>query len=154
MAHKAWLQSLAVLSLDGIESNEGGDRLGISWPEVGQRDPVIGRLQSAYGYLRPVTFHSPYEAAAAFIIGHRISIAQGRAIRQAMAREVGECIPAGGENVYAFPQPQVLARVNSFKGVSAEKIERLHRIAKLPWTVGSIGTCWLDACRRGTGKAV
>ncbi len=77
----AWQQALATLSLDSEATG---------WPEVGQRDPVIGHLQQTYQFLRPVLFHSPYEAAAAFIIGHRISIQQGRAIRQAMAREIGE----------------------------------------------------------------
>ena len=61
----AWRQALAVLSLDN-------DATG--WVEVGQRDPVIGNLQNSYQFIRPVLFHSPYEAAAAFVIGHRISI--------------------------------------------------------------------------------
>lgn len=68
---QAWWQALAVLSLDCD---------GVGWPQVGQRDPVIGRLQDTCHFLRPVLFHSPYEAAAAFIISHRISMKQGRAI--------------------------------------------------------------------------
>src|SRR5258708_18948326 len=77
----AWKQAMAVLSLDS-------DATG--WPEVAQRDPVIGNLQTTYQFLRPVLFHSPYEAAAAFVISHRISIQQSRNIRQAMAQEIGE----------------------------------------------------------------
>src|SRR5258706_1749656 len=64
-SERAWRQALAALSLDV----DGG-----GWPSVGQRDPAIGRLQERYNYLRPVLFHSPYEAAAAFIIGHRIRL--------------------------------------------------------------------------------
>src|SRR5690242_17017772 len=55
---RAWDQAMAVLSLDY-------DATG--YPEVGERDPVIGKLQRETGYLRPVLFHSPYEAACAFI---------------------------------------------------------------------------------------
>jgi DNA-3-methyladenine glycosylase II len=32
--------------------------------------------------------------------------------------------------LYAFPQPQILRELASFKGISAEKIERLHGVAQ------------------------
>src|SRR5262245_54015684 len=32
---------------------------GTGWPAVGDRDPVVGRLQARYGMLRPVCFYSP-----------------------------------------------------------------------------------------------
>lgn len=41
------------------------------WAEVGARDPVIGALQREHEGLRPVLFHSPYEAAAWSIISAR-----------------------------------------------------------------------------------
>ena len=120
-AERAWRQALAVLSLDTV---------GQGWPGVGQRDPVMGRLQARYNFLRPVLFHSPYEAAAAFIIGHRIRMEQGRAIRQAMAREFGEAVGPAGHEFYAFPRPQVLAALTAIKGVNPQKIERLHAVAQ------------------------
>jgi len=119
-AEKAWQQALAALSLDYD---------GSGWPEVGRRDPVIGRLQETYRFLRPVLFHSPYEAAAAFVIGHRISRSQGRAIRQAMATAHGDELRAGTETVRAFPRPEVLRGLKSIDGVSAAKVSRLHGIA-------------------------
>jgi DNA-3-methyladenine glycosylase II len=120
-AERAWRQALAALSLD-VD--------GAGWPSVGRRDPAIGRLQERYNYLRPVLFHSPYEAAAAFIIGHRIRMEQGRAIRQAMAREFGEAVGPAGHEFYAFPRPQVLASINAIMGVNPQKIERLHAVAQ------------------------
>ncbi|MEP7358347.1 MAG: DNA-3-methyladenine glycosylase 2 family protein [Anaerolineales bacterium] len=120
-AERAWQQALAALSLD-VD--------GSGWAAVGQRDPAIGRLQERYNFLRPVLFHSPYEAAAAFIIGHRIRMEQGRAIRQAMAREFGEAVGPAGHEFYAFPRPQVLATINAVKGVNPQKIERLHAVAQ------------------------
>ncbi|HLX41363.1 MAG TPA: hypothetical protein VKR42_12580 [Ktedonobacteraceae bacterium] len=119
-AEKAWQQTLAILSLDS-------DATG--WASVGQRDPVIGDLQKTYHFLRPVLFHSPYEAAAAFTIGHRITIKQGRAIRQAMSQEIGEKLQVGETTLHAFPRPQALLELASFKGVNPEKIQRLHGIA-------------------------
>jgi DNA-3-methyladenine glycosylase II len=37
---------------------------GTDFPAVAQRDPVVRNLQARYPGLRPVQFHSPYEAAA------------------------------------------------------------------------------------------
>jgi DNA-3-methyladenine glycosylase II len=54
-AEAAWRQVLRILSLD---------HSGAPWAGVAARDPVIGRLQGQYPGLRPVLFHSPYEAAA------------------------------------------------------------------------------------------
>ena len=119
-AEKAWKQALAVLSLDLDDAG---------WPEVGRRDPILAKLQSSYFYLRPVLFHSPYEAAAAFIIGHRISIQQGRNIRQAMARQFGDELTIGNTSAYAFPRPQVLLGITDIKGINSEKVERLHGVA-------------------------
>ena len=60
---------------------------GSGFPAVGERDPVVGRLQQSYPGLRPVGFWSPYEAAAWTIIGHRIRIRQAAAIKARMAAD-------------------------------------------------------------------
>lgn len=52
-------QIARVLSLD----HDGG-----AWAAVGDRDPVIGRLQREHAGQRPVLLHSPYEAAAWAVI--------------------------------------------------------------------------------------
>jgi DNA-3-methyladenine glycosylase II len=120
-ARTAWQQALATLSLDYN---------GTGWSEVGVRNPLVGRLQASYNLLRPVLFHSPYEAAAAFVIGHRLSIKQGRAIRQAMAKEYGDKVQVGDDAFYAFPRPTVLKKITTIKSVSPAKIPRLHEIAQ------------------------
>lgn len=120
-AQRAWTQALAVLSLD-ID--------GTDFPRVGDRDPVVGRLQRAHGSMRPTLFHSPYEAACNFVIGQRISIAQARAVRRRMAAQCGQTISAGGVELNAFPQPQVLLRMREIDGLPEEKVQRLHGIAQ------------------------
>jgi DNA-3-methyladenine glycosylase II len=116
----AFGQALATLSLD--EDGSG-------WAEVGERDPVIGELQRANAYLRPVLFHSPYEAACAFVIGHRMRITQQRALRARIAAAHGETLTVGGQVVSAFPAPQVLRSLPELPGLDAEKMLRLHGIA-------------------------
>ena len=120
-AEPAWRQALAVLSLD-VDST--------GFPAVGEADPVIGDLQRRYPGLRPVLFHSPYEAAAAFVIGHRISIVQGRAIRKRIAAELGPAIATTAGTIHAFPPPRELLRYDTLPGVAATKIERLHCVAQ------------------------
>jgi DNA-3-methyladenine glycosylase II len=121
ITQKAQSQALAYLSLD-ID--------GDGWPKVGDRDPVIAMLQERYVGLRPILFHSPYEAAAGFILGHRISIKQKQALMNDPARERGDKLEINGQPFYAFPRPQTLLTLDSFKGLSPQKIERLHGIAQ------------------------
>ena len=120
-AERAWRQALATVSLD-VD--------GQGFVDIGQRDPIIGRLQAEYANLRPVLFHSPYEAACAFIIGHRITILQTRRIRQRMAEQAGAPIEVDGTRFNAFPDPRALLRLESFPGVAPAKIERLHDVAR------------------------
>ncbi len=121
IAEKATQQALACLSLDVAAED---------WPLVGQRDTVIGELQNKYRFLRPMLFHSPYEAAAGFIIGHRTTIKQKQAMMKRMSEEIGEKIVIDGQVFHAFPNPQTLLSLTSYKGLSELKVERLHGVAE------------------------
>ncbi|NYE94094.1 DNA-3-methyladenine glycosylase II [Psychromicrobium silvestre] len=114
-------QVRAALSLD-IDARE--------WPEVGRKEQQIGQLQDKYGFLRPVLFNSPYEAAAHFIIGHRVSMQQARVIRARMAEQLGARIEVRGESFAAFPDSERLLEVTEFPGLNSTKIQRLHGVAR------------------------
>ncbi|MGB2939270.1 MAG: DNA-3-methyladenine glycosylase 2 family protein [Candidatus Dormiibacterota bacterium] len=120
-AERAWEQALATVSLD-VD--------GRGFEAVARRDAVVGRLWAEHGNLRPVLFHSPYEAACAFLIGHRITIAQTRRIRAQMAAQLGARIAVGDQTFHAFPTPAKLLELDSFVGVAGPKIERLHAVAQ------------------------
>lgn len=121
LRERAWRQALSAISLDV-------DALG--WAAVGQRDPVIGRLQARYGFLRPSLFHSPYEAAAAFVIGHRISVRQARTLRARLASEAGSTVTINGQGFPAFPTPGQMLAAEILPGVNQTKTERLRAIAR------------------------
>ena len=125
-------QALACLSLD-IDA--------AGWPVIGKKDPAVGALQETYRCLRPVLFHSPYEAAAGFIIGHRITMRQKWAIVARLAGELGETIEVNGQPFHAFPGPRALGELSEFGGISPEKIERLHGVARAALDG------WLDRAR-------
>jgi DNA-3-methyladenine glycosylase II len=106
------------------------DRDGSGWPDVGRRDPVIGALQEQFQYLRPVCFYSAYEAATSFVIGQRISMRQGAAVKRWLSNEHGDHIEIGGQSVNAFPGPGALLAIESVPGIRAEKVKRLHGLAR------------------------
>ncbi len=103
---------------------------GSGFPQVGERDPVVGRLQRHYPGLRPVTFWSPYEAAAWSIIGQRIRITQAAAIKAHIAERLGDTVELHGRRLAAFPAPARLARLDGFPGLFGRKVEWLHGVAE------------------------
>jgi DNA-3-methyladenine glycosylase II len=94
------------------------DHDGTGYAEVGERDPVVGRLQRESGFLRPVLFHSPYEAACWAVISARL--------RQPQAARIRDAVSAGG----VFPAPAALLARDEIAGLTAEKVQRLHGIAR------------------------
>lgn len=101
-----------------------------TWPDVGERDPVIGRLQREHAYLRPVCFYSAYEAATSFVIGQRISRRQTATIKRRLAEAYGDRPTVEGVPISAFPRPSRLAEVIEVPGLAAEKVRRLRGIAE------------------------
>jgi DNA-3-methyladenine glycosylase II len=106
------------------------DHDGTGWDEVGRRDPVIGRLQAEFDHLRPVCFYSPYEAAVQAIIGQRISMRQAARIKLGLAESGGLTLEIGGQKLHAFALPDRLLEVTEAPGLNAEKLNRLHEVAR------------------------
>jgi DNA-3-methyladenine glycosylase II len=114
-------QVLRVLSLD----HPGGP-----WAAIGEREPVIGALQRAHDWLRPVLFHSPYEAAAWSIISARRYRAQAAAVRTRICAELGATPAVAGEEVPAFPLPERLLTADSLPGMAANRVTWLRAVAR------------------------
>lgn len=103
---------------------------GSTYPEIGRRDPAIGRLMEALPGLRPVCFTSPYETAAWAVISQRISMRQAADIRSRLTADHGHTITLGGVGVRCFPTPERLLGVESIAGLAATKVTRLHGVAR------------------------
>ncbi len=88
---------------------------------LGERDPVVRRLQDRFPGLRPVLFYTPYEAAAWCIIGQRIRVRQAEVIKQRLADDFGD--------FGAFPAPARLAELDGpQRGLSEKKVDQLRRL--------------------------
>ena len=106
------------------------DRSGTEWAAVGERDDVIGRLQREHHYLRPVLFHSPYEAAAWAVISQRRHPNQARAVRSRLARELGEVFELAGDEAESFPLPAALCQLEGLEGLEPRRLERLRAVGE------------------------
>lgn len=103
---------------------------GAGWSGVGERDPVIGRLQQAHDGLRPVAFDSAYEAAAWALISHRIRITQAARIKDRIAQEAGERLKLHRSPIAAFPAPAALAAAKGLTGIPDVKRKRLISLGR------------------------
>ncbi len=97
---------------------------------IGDRDPVIGRLQAAAPGLRPPLFYSPYEAAAWSVLSARRPARQMMQVRALLSEAHGRVFDLAGQRLAAFPTPGQLLRIGSFPGLGADKLERLHGVAR------------------------
>lgn len=105
------------------------DHDGEEFVRIGERDPVIGRLQEAAPGLRPPLFYSPYEAAAWSVLSARRPAAQMDAVRRQLATVHGRAFELAGQQLLAFPTPRQLLGVQHFPGIPPVKLARLHEVA-------------------------
>jgi DNA-3-methyladenine glycosylase II len=118
---RARLQAARVLSLD--HDGEG-------YAELGRREPVVGRLQRESGHLRPVLFHSPYEAACWAVLSARVRPPQATRIRDEVSARYGAVLQCAGQEMVGFPAPERLLAVRAVPGLPDEKLRRMHGIAE------------------------
>ena len=103
---------------------------GSRYPALATVDPVVGGLQTRFAGLRPVCFHSPYEAACWAVLSHRVRVSQAAATKARLAEIHGERRTVAGVDLFAFPDPAALLAVPAFDGVPDVKLERLHGLAR------------------------
>ncbi len=103
---------------------------GSGFPAVAAADPVVGRLAETYPGLRPVGFHSPYEAACWAVIGQRLRIVQAAGVAAGVRASFGETVQVAGQDVAAFPAPRVLAEAADRLPLPEVKQQRLRGLAE------------------------
>jgi DNA-3-methyladenine glycosylase II len=100
------------------------------WLAAGRADPVLGAVQAALPGLRPVLFHSPYEAAAWAMLAQRRHRSQATAVRRRLSFAAGQAFELAGREEPAFPLPERLLEVTSFPGIDETRLSRLHGVAQ------------------------
>ncbi|MET8454570.1 hypothetical protein [Streptomyces sp. NPDC005209] len=97
---------------------------GSRYTALADADPVVAGLMQQFPGLRPVCFNSPYEAAAWAVIGHRVRMSHAAAVKTLLAQRHGHRVEVVGQDLYAFPAPDVLRTVTSFPGLTEVKLQR------------------------------
>jgi DNA-3-methyladenine glycosylase II len=114
-------QTARVLSLD----HDGHE-----FAKVGDRDPVIAKLQAAAPGLRPPLFYSAYEAVVWSVMSARRPARQMAEVRRKLSEAHGAMFDLAGVHSAALPLPEQLLGVQQFDGLNAQKIERMHMMAR------------------------
>jgi DNA-3-methyladenine glycosylase II len=106
------------------------DHDGREFEAVGQRDPVIARLQAVAPGLRPPLFHSPYEAAVWAVLSARRPARQMAQVRQRLSQAHGTVFTVAGQELAALPIPHDLVDLASFPEIPDEKMARIRGVAE------------------------
>jgi DNA-3-methyladenine glycosylase II len=101
-----------------------------AWLAAGRVDRVLGDVQAAYPGLRPVLFHSPYEAAAWSVLSQRRHRAQAITLRRRLNEAAGATFELAGQAETAFPLPERLLAVAQFPGIEDTRMAQLHGVAR------------------------
>jgi DNA-3-methyladenine glycosylase II len=100
------------------------------WLAAGQADPVLGAIQAENPGLRPVLFHSPYEAAAWSVLSQRRHRTQAIALRRRLCEAAGVTFEVAGQSEPAVPLPERLLEISEFRGIEEARLARLHGVAR------------------------
>jgi DNA-3-methyladenine glycosylase II len=100
------------------------------WVAAGQADPVLGAIQADNPGLRPVLFHSPYEAAAWSVLSQRRHRTQAIALRRRLCEAAGATFDLAGQSEPAFPLPGQLLEIATFPSIEDSRLVRLHGVAR------------------------
>ena len=106
------------------------DHDGDAWAAVCAADPVLARVHAAAPGFRPSNFYSPYEAAVWAVLSARRARRQGIALRRRLSEQHGTVFALSGRPEAALPLPEQLLGVEEFPGLPADRIPRLHAIAR------------------------
>jgi 3-methyladenine DNA glycosylase/8-oxoguanine DNA glycosylase len=123
MSRTALFQVLRMLSVAWSEDTAG-------FESIGQRDPVVERLQAVYEGVRPIGVPSVFEAAVETVIREGLPGSIGAAVRQRVAETLGEAVRIDGRVQFAFPAPERLVDDSVLEGLRGLNGQRDSVVAK------------------------
>jgi DNA-3-methyladenine glycosylase II len=101
-----------------------------AWRAVGERDPVVGRLQREFRGFFTAAKASPYDAAAWGVLSPRMPMSAAAKLKIAIAERYGDTVTLRDRSYSIFPSPKQLLAIDGVPGVSTEKLERLRGVAR------------------------
>ena len=108
------------------------DHDGEAFHQLCLADPVLAQAHSRAPGFRPALFYSPYEAALWSILSARRARGQGITLPARMSEMYGAGFELSGVRTLCVPTPTVLLDMESVPGLPADRIPRIHAVARLP----------------------
>jgi DNA-3-methyladenine glycosylase II len=105
------------------------DHDGVAFDLLCRADAVLAPVHARAPGFRPALFYSPYEAAVWSVLSARRARGQAIGLRARLAEKLGTTFHLAGVATPAIPTPGQLGAVDSFPGLPADRIPRLHAIA-------------------------
>lgn len=106
------------------------DHDGAAFDELCRREPGLAEVHRRAPGFRPALFYSPYEAAVWSVLSARRARSQGIGLRTRLGEQHGATFDLAGVDTVAVPTPSQLLGVETLPGLPADRIPRLHAIAR------------------------
>ena len=106
------------------------DQDGAAFEALCRADPGLAAVHAVAPGFRPASFYSPYEAAVWSVISARRARAQGITLRTRIGEQYGAVFELAGVRTVAVPTPSQLLALDAVPGLPAERVPRLHAIAR------------------------
>ncbi len=94
------------------------------------RDPAVRALHDARPGFRPVVFPSPYESAIWGVLSQRVPMKLAARLKERLAEATGAFAEGFGARFVIAPHPVRLLAIDEVAAIPAEKLSRLHAIAR------------------------
>jgi DNA-3-methyladenine glycosylase II len=108
----------------------GLDRDVEAWLALGERVPLVGRLQREFPGFLTAAKASPYDAAVWGVLAPRMPMVAAAKLKSAIARDHGDVVALAGRSYPVFPSPRVVLHLDRIDRLPDEKLMRLHAVAR------------------------
>ena len=106
------------------------DHDGDAFAALCRADPALAAVHAAAPGFRPALFYSPYEAAVWSVISARRARSQGISLRTRIGQQHGAVFELAGVPTVSLPTPSQLLALEAVPGLPADRVPRLHAIAR------------------------
>lgn len=100
------------------------------WDALVRSEGTLFRLLQLFPGFRPVSFPSPYEAAAWGVLAQRVPMRHAANLKKKLAQEHGDAVDVEGVAMHCFPSPHKVLALAGWEGLPEEKWKRLQAVAK------------------------
>lgn len=100
------------------------------WDALVRSEGTLFRLLQSFPGFRPVSFPSPYEAAAWGVLAQRVPMRHAANLKKKLSEQHGDRVDVEGTVMHCFPSPAKVLELAAWEGLPGEKWKRLQAVAR------------------------